>query len=699
MTAAQTFIFIPNLPLTQFYKVDVDYDFPVYHVVGGTQDNNSQYGPTRTLSDNGIRNSDWRITIGGDGHDCAIKPKDPNIIYCESQEGYLRRFDRKTRAIGRYPAATRGRRVRTAVQLGFADPDQSPLEHAVVLRLEETASQRRPGRQLGFAQWRPVPRAGSLPTADDGPRVGLGGAVGSDGDERYGNITSISESPQVEGLIYVGTDDGLIHVTEDGGKNWRKIDKIFGVPEFFFVNDVKADLHDANTVYACVDNHKHGDYKPYVVVSRDRGQTWEMMTGDLPERHVTWRIVQDHVKPELLFLATEFGVFFTRDGGKHWLKLPGLPNIPVRNLAIQTHENDLVAATFGRGFYVLDDYAPLRKLDQAYLDQQTFAVLPVRPALLYLPDDALGGRRGSQGDQFYRADNPTYGTVFTFYLAKGLETAKQARLKQDQKLKSSGGDTPYPGWEAIKAEDREPDPALLVEIRDAKKNVVRRFTGPVSAGLHRIAWDFRYAPFGDFGTAFAAPGKYSVQFYRRHQEKTEPLGEPQEFDVVGVIDPALEPMDAQKIIAFQREVGGLQQAISAASKLIESANGELGQVRELVRAGRVKELDLLDAVREMELKLLDAQESLFGDPTAPRRFADGKPSISGRVNTALFGTLGQTHGPTKTHREQFAIAHREYEQVIGEVRKVVETDLERLRKRLDELGAPWTPGRKIPQSP
>ncbi len=695
----ESFVFIPNLPLTQFYKVDVDYDFPVYHVVGGTQDNNSQYGPTRTLSDNGIRNSDWRITIGGDGHDCAIDPQDPNIVYCESQEGYLRRFDRKTgQSVDIRPQPQAGE---TELRFNWDSPILiSPHSHT---RLYYGSKKLHRSDDRGES-W--VELSGDLSRGLDRYKLPLMGRVwGLEAIwdlmamSAYGNITSVSESPQVEGLIYVGTDDGLIHVTEDGGKNWRKVDKIFGVPEFFFVNDIKADLHDSNTVYACVDNHKQGDFKPYVLVSRDRGRNWELMNGDLPERHLTWRIVQDHVKPELLFLATEFGVFFTRDGGTHWLKLPGLPTIPVRDLAIQTRENDLVAATFGRGFYVLDDYSPLRELDQAYLDGHEFAVFPVRPALLYLPADALGGRRGSQGDQYYSADNPTYGAVFTVYLRQGMETAKQARLKNDEKAKSSGTDTPYPGWDAIKAEDREQDPALLVEIRDARKNVVRRFTGPVSAGIHRVAWDFRYAPFGDFGTALAAPGKYSVQFYRRDKDRTEPVGEPQGFEVVSVIDPTLEPMDAQKVIAFQKEAGELQQAISAAGKLIETGTSELGQVRELVRAGRIDDLELLDTIRGLELKLQDAQESLFGDMTAPRRFADGKPSIAGRVNTALFGSMGNTHGPTKTHREQFAIAQREYDQVIGDVRRVVETEMERLRKRLDELGAPWTPGRKIPKAP
>jgi photosystem II stability/assembly factor-like uncharacterized protein len=694
-----TFQFVDNLPLTQFYKVDVDYDYPVYHVIGGTQDNNTQYGPTRTLNANGIRNSDWRITIGGDGHDCAIDPEDPNIMYCESQEGYLRRFDRAT-----------GQSVDIRPQPGGDESDLrfnwdspiliSPHSHT---RLYYGSKQLHRSDNRGD-QWQAI--SGDLPRGVDRFGMKIMGRVWAleaiwdlMAMSAYGNITSISESPLVEGLIYVGTDAGLIQVTEDGGKNWRKIDKIFGVPEFFFVNDIKADLHDANTVYVCVDHHKTGDFKPYVLVSHDRGATWESIAGDLPERHLVWRIIQDHVRPELLFVGTEFGVFATIDQGQHWLKLAGMPNIPVRDLAIHKRENDLVAATFGRGFYVLDDYSPLRELSPSFLEQHDFHVFPVRPALLYLPDDLLGGRRGSQGDGLYSADNPPYGAVFNVYIKSPITTKKQARLKQDEKTKSAGGDTPYPGWEAIKAEDREQDPSLVVEIKDARGQVVNRFNGPTSAGVHRVVWDLSYAPVGGMVRSLAAPGAYSVQFFRRWQDQTSPLGEPQPFEVVSVIRASLPGQDGQQILAFQDQASALQQSVSAAGQIIQSSLDELKQVRAAIAGGRRGGLELLDSVRGLELKLLDARELLFGDRTAAQRFADNPPSVSSRIGTALFGTMQQTYGPTQTHRDQLDLARQDYDRAIGTIRGVVETELEQLRQRLDQAGVPWTPGRKIPEIP
>jgi photosystem II stability/assembly factor-like uncharacterized protein len=174
----------------------------------------------------------------------------------------------------------------------------------------------------------------------------------------YDTITSLAESPKAEGLLYAGTDDGLIQVSEDGGKSWRKVEvgSLPGVPGTAFVNDVKADLHDADTVYAALDDHKSGNFRPCLLKSVDRGRTWRSIAGDLPDRHLVWRVVQDHVKANLLFAGTEFGIFFTIDGGGRWVKLGGdVPTIAFRDLAIKRRENDLVGASFGRGFYVLDD--------------------------------------------------------------------------------------------------------------------------------------------------------------------------------------------------------------------------------------------------------------------------------------------------------------------------------------------------------
>ena len=197
------------------------------------------------------------------------------------------------------------------------------------------------------------------------------------------NVVTIDESPLLEGLLYVGTDDGLIQVTEDGGKNWRKVEQFPGVPQWTYVTDVFASPREADTVFATLNNWQRGDYKPYVVKSADRGKTWTNITGNLPAKHDAWSIVQDHVNANLLFVGTEFALFASIDGGKQWTQLKGgLPPAQIRDMTVQKRENDLVLATFGRGFYVLDDYSALRDLSPAALAEDA-KLFPLRDAYLY----------------------------------------------------------------------------------------------------------------------------------------------------------------------------------------------------------------------------------------------------------------------------------------------------------------------------
>ena len=256
----------------------------------------------------------------------------------------------------------------------------------------------------------------------------------------FGTITSLSESPLVEGLLYAGTDDGRIHISEDGGRSWRAIERLPDVPDDFFVNDIKADLHDADTVYVVVDDHKSGDFSPYVLKSTNRGGTWTHISEGLPERHIVWRLVQDHVNPELLFAGTEFGVFFTVDGGQKWVKLAGgAPTISFRDLVIQQRENDLVAASFGRGFWILDDYSPLRSLtrEAACKTKRPFSrcgkPTGTSPGCRWVISKENG--KSSQGDSFFVAPNPPFGAVFTYYLSEDSGPAKEQRRESEKKTR------------------------------------------------------------------------------------------------------------------------------------------------------------------------------------------------------------------------------------------------------------------------
>jgi photosystem II stability/assembly factor-like uncharacterized protein len=706
----KTWKFVSNLPVTQFYKMAANNALPFYEVIGGTQDNCTQMGPSRTLNKNGIMNSDWFITSSADGYACAMDPEDPNIIYCEWQMGNLLRYDRKS-----------GELVDIQPQPGM-DEDAprwnwdspvliSPHSHTR-LYFASQRLYRSDDRGDSWTAISPDLSRGIFRYSQEimGRVRSIDALWDHNAMSFYGNITTISESPLQEGLLYTGTDDGLIRVTEDGGKNWRKVENFPGVPSYTFVNDVRASEHDANTVFAVFDNHKRGDFKPYILKSTDKGRTWFSIAGDLPDRHIVWSIVQDHEKANLLFTGTEFGIFFTLDGGKRWIKFQGgLPTISFRDIEIQKRENDLVGATFGRGFYILDDYSPLRSVNRELLEKEA-VLFPVKKALMYIPREPLGSsEKADQGHAFFTASNPPFGAVFTYYLKESLKTRKETRHEMEKSLEEKGKPVPFPGWEVLRKEAGEDEPVLLLTVKDGDGRVVRRLTGPTEKGFHRLAWDLRYpateptrlsleglSPWDRPGEGpLVVPGTFSVSLSKRVDGVETLLGEAQPVVVESPGLASLPAKDRKELLAFQEKAGELQRVMGGAGAAAKEVLNQLKFIKKSLMDTPGADPRLMAQAYSIEKGLREVLFGLYGDRNMRERGEPVVPSLFRRVSGQLYSTAPIT----ETVKRNFEAAAAEFPALLEKLRKLIEVDYSKLEKEMEAAGAPWTPGRGVPNWP
>lgn len=708
----KTWRFFPNLPVTQFYKVAVSTDYPFYYIYGGTQDNFTLGGPSQTTETTGITNRNWFVTQLGDGFEPHVDPENPDIIYSQSQYGNLARFDRKSGSlVNIVPQAPDGDYSYTwnwDTPLLISSHDSKRLYYASdrLLRSDDRGQ-----------SWREV--SGDLTKKIDRNTLEVMGkiwpmdAIAKNASTTpYGNIVSIAESPLDENLLYAGTDDGLVHVTTDGGKNWTKYSKFKGVPDSTYVNEIIASAHDKDTVYVAFNNHKRNDFKPYLLKSTNRGKSWKAINANLPDRGSIYSIAEDPEAPNLIFVGTEFSLFATLDGGKYWQKLSsGLPTAAVRDINIQKREKDLVLATFGRGFFVMDDYSALRDLSNDLLKKEAH-IFPVSEALQYQPyspiaaSDTIGwlGPRGFQGETYYLGQNPTFGAAFTYYLKDKYSTLKQEREKAEGKTRKDGKAVFYPSYDQLKAESEEEKPFLIFTIKDARGNVVDEIRTAARKGINRVHWDLKYPAVSQLNTNLSdskslpsgimvLPGTYTVELAKSINGEVSQLTGPVSFEVKTLNNRTLPATDPAAMLAFHKQLMDLSKTANGARSAYNQLQDALKYYKAAARLANDASLDT--QVDNLERKLKEVQLALFGDSIKGQLEIDQAPSVNSRVNTAIYTGTTSLTDPTETSKQVKAIAEKYLRPVIASLEQMINVDVPAINASLDANGAPWTPGRVI----
>jgi photosystem II stability/assembly factor-like uncharacterized protein len=714
---AVTWDYKANLPITQFYRVALDNSKPFYNIYGGTQDNNTLGGPSRTMSGSGITNADWFVTVGGDGFQSRVDPQDPNIIYSEWQYGGLVRYDKRSgERVDIKPVEKEGEpayRWNWDAPIIISNFDNKRIYFAAnkVFRSDDRGNSWKvisPDLSRGIDRNK-LPVMGKVWSVD---------AVAKNASTSiFGNITALSESPKNDKIIYAGTDDGLIHMTDNGGSSWSKIDNIAGVPSITagnykmqpLVNYLLASQHNENIAYAVFNNHRQGDFKPYLMKTTDKGKTWTNIGASLPEHGAVYSVAEDHKNSNLLFCGTEFGFYFSLDAGKTWTELTaGLPSaVCIKDIAIQKDENDIVLASFGRGFFVLDDYSVLQNIKAEDLKKPAY-IFPIKDGLVFNQSTPYGHKGKSfQGESFFTSPNPPVGATITYYLADDHKTLKERRKEREKERMKNNEPVYYPSIDTLRMEDYEQGAFVLAVITDEQNNEIRKIKLDAKKGMKRFTWDGRYEvttpvnfyepdtenPYysPDEGPV-AVPGKYFVQLMKVNDGKIEQLTERTAFNIKTLNQSSMPLPDQQKLIAFNKELSEFRRIVHGSADYFGYLKERMKYLKQGIIKGSTNSLSLLPEVAAFDKKAIELDIKLNGDASLAKREFESLPGFVGSLETIVGNSWGQSLGVTPNHEEKFAALKANFKPLYASIVELKDL-VESLELKAEDIKMPATTGR------
>jgi photosystem II stability/assembly factor-like uncharacterized protein len=716
----RTWDFINTIAIGQFYEVGLDNEKP-YKICGGLQDNGSWCGPSMSLTRDGIINSDWTLMPGGDGFYARIDYAEPWIVYTESQDGHISRRDEHT---------AQQREIMPEAKVGephYRFQWNSPMEvsshdHKTIYYggnyLFKSTDRGDSWTRLG----------GDLTTGVDRNKLQVFGKTPDkntlsrhDGVEEYPTITTLNESPLTADVLWVGTDDGNLQVTRDGGKTWKNVaERVPGLPKGTYVTRVVASKYAEGAAFATFDGHRTDDYNVYLFQTSDYGETWKAIRNGIPDSAGTVHVVREHPKSRnLLFAGTEFGLWVSWDHGSNWTALKNnFPTVPVDDIEIQAEQNDLVLATHGRSIWIFDDMTPIEKFDAGVANSDMTFFGPRTATLWDLRD-----RRWSAGQKMFTGKNPPYGAILNYYLKQALppeppKAAKDEKDKDKDKEKEKK-ETAAPGGEqkgksevAASKENKEDqenkEGKTKISVYDKDNKLVREFDGPGKAGVNRTNWDLRWnspavptpeqleaaAAGFDFGPRgpLVEPGKYTIKIKAGSKEATE--------EVVVEDDPRLQISAAdraarseaiQQLYLMAKTTDKDRKTIQGIKDGLKAARDQWKKDADKPEAPKIPE-EIQKAAEELQKKVDAIAEKYvreqLGLGNAGPPFEWKPEPLPQQVQSLLRELDGFWAAPGGQQKEKLAELTPLVSDNSALVKKIAEEDLPGLNKKMNDAGIP-----------